>query len=153
MRGFFENGEGPSSISVTTWREGVKRTEPGSSWWSQAIGWERQWAGTDAQEIPPEHENNFFTVWVTVQWNRLPEEAVESPSLEIVKNHLDAILCHVLLWDGPAWAGSLDHITQCGPFQPGLCVPCRSLPTQNTPCFRRVWGFFLGRLLGVLWRN
>ncbi|KFZ65849.1 hypothetical protein N321_05365, partial [Antrostomus carolinensis] len=35
---------------------------------------------------------NFFTVRVTEQWNRLPREVVESPSLEIFKNHLDKIL-------------------------------------------------------------
>ncbi|GAB0178677.1 mitochondrial enolase superfamily member 1 [Grus japonensis] len=35
---------------------------------------------------------NFFTVGVTEQWNRLPREAVESPSLEIFKTHLDTIL-------------------------------------------------------------
>ncbi|GAB0179050.1 hypothetical protein GRJ2_000370300 [Grus japonensis] len=40
---------------------------------------------------------NFFTVRVTKHWNRLPREAVESPSLEIFKTHLDAILCS-LLW-------------------------------------------------------
>ncbi|KFV81632.1 hypothetical protein N308_01622, partial [Struthio camelus australis] len=35
---------------------------------------------------------NFFAVRVTEHWNRLPREAVESPSLEIFKSHLDAIL-------------------------------------------------------------
>ncbi|KFV85748.1 hypothetical protein N308_08956, partial [Struthio camelus australis] len=39
---------------------------------------------------------NFFTVRVTEPWNRLPREVVESPSLEIPKTHLDAILCSVL---------------------------------------------------------
>ena len=46
-------------------------------------------------------EKNFFTVLVTEHWDRLPREVVESPSLEIFRNHLDAILCHVL-WDDPA---------------------------------------------------
>ncbi|KAJ7418008.1 hypothetical protein WISP_61333 [Willisornis vidua] len=50
---------------------------------------------------------NFFAVWVTEHWNRLPREVVESPSLEILQNHLDAILC-LVLWDGPG--------THCGPF-------------------------------------
>ncbi|KGL80101.1 hypothetical protein N309_13945, partial [Tinamus guttatus] len=35
---------------------------------------------------------NFFTVRVTEPWNRLPREAVESPSLEIFKTHPDATL-------------------------------------------------------------
>ncbi|GAB0176920.1 hypothetical protein GRJ2_000157200 [Grus japonensis] len=40
---------------------------------------------------------NFFTVRVTEHWNRLPREAVESPSLEIFKTRLDVILYN-LLW-------------------------------------------------------
>jgi len=40
---------------------------------------------------------NFFTLRVTEPWNRLPREAMESPSLEILKPHLDAVLCS-LLW-------------------------------------------------------
>ncbi|GAB0175622.1 hypothetical protein GRJ2_000027400 [Grus japonensis] len=39
---------------------------------------------------------NFFTLRVTEHWNRLPREAVESPSLEIFKTYLDAILCNLL---------------------------------------------------------
>ena len=39
---------------------------------------------------------NFFTVQVTEHWNRLPEEAMESPSLEIFKIPLDVILCNML---------------------------------------------------------
>jgi len=40
---------------------------------------------------------NFFTLRVTEPWNRLPREAVDSPSLEIFKTHLDVVLCS-LLW-------------------------------------------------------
>ncbi|KFV83824.1 hypothetical protein N308_00347, partial [Struthio camelus australis] len=39
---------------------------------------------------------NFFTVRVTEHWNRLPGEVVESPSLEILKTRLDAILGNML---------------------------------------------------------
>ncbi|GAB0195029.1 hypothetical protein GRJ2_001968200 [Grus japonensis] len=39
---------------------------------------------------------NFLTVRVTEHWNRLPREFVESPSLEIFKICLDAILCNLL---------------------------------------------------------
>ncbi|KAK4807232.1 hypothetical protein QYF61_024352 [Mycteria americana] len=35
---------------------------------------------------------HFFTVKVTEHWNRLPREAVESPSLEIFKSHLYMVL-------------------------------------------------------------
>ncbi|GAB0188721.1 mitochondrial enolase superfamily member 1 [Grus japonensis] len=39
---------------------------------------------------------NFFTLRVTEHRNRLPREVVESPSLEIFKTRLDAILCNLL---------------------------------------------------------
>jgi len=39
---------------------------------------------------------NFFTPRVTENWNRLPREAVESPSLEIFKTRLDKVLCSLL---------------------------------------------------------
>ncbi|KFQ00989.1 hypothetical protein N330_03942, partial [Leptosomus discolor] len=38
----------------------------------------------------------FFTLRVAEHWNRPPREVVESPSLEIFKAGLDAVLCDLL---------------------------------------------------------
>ena len=39
---------------------------------------------------------NFCTVRMMEHWSRLPKDVVESPSLEILKIHLDAVLCDLL---------------------------------------------------------
>ena len=59
---------------------------------------------------------NFFPLRVTEHWHRLPREAVESPSLEIFKPCLDAVLCSLL------WVTLLREGV-------GLDDPQRSLPT------------------------
>ncbi|PKU36479.1 hypothetical protein llap_13218 [Limosa lapponica baueri] len=48
---------------------------------------------------------NFFGVRVAEPWDRLPREGVESPSLEIFKPRLDAVLSDVL-WAALLWQGS-----------------------------------------------
>ena len=63
---------------------------------------------------------NFFPLRVTEPWPRLPREAVESPSLEIFKPHLAAVLCS-RLW-----------VTLPGQGV-GLGDPQRSLPTPTIP--------------------
>ena len=50
--------------------------------------------GSHRDEHPDEDD---IPLRVTEHWNRLPREAVESPSLEIFKTHLDKVLCS-LLW-------------------------------------------------------
>jgi len=39
---------------------------------------------------------NFFPLRVTEHWNRLPTEAVDSPSLEVFRTRLDKVLCSLL---------------------------------------------------------
>lgn len=42
---------------------------------------------------------NFFTLYVTENWNKLLGEVVDSASLEISKKCLDTILCYMLWGD------------------------------------------------------
>ena len=46
--------------------------------------------------FPLNPRKNFFPLRVTEPWNRLPREAVESPSLEIFETRLDKVLCSLL---------------------------------------------------------
>ena len=41
-------------------------------------------------------QKSFVTVRVMEHWNRLPREVVESPSMEILKAHLDTYMCDLL---------------------------------------------------------
>lgn len=57
------------------------------------LGPEREWMGG---KFPLSVGKSLFTLWVTERWSRLSGEGVESsPSLEILKNCLDTILCHL----------------------------------------------------------
>ena len=39
---------------------------------------------------------NFFRRRVPEHWNRFPRDVVESPSLEILKTHVDEVMCNLL---------------------------------------------------------
>ena len=75
---------------------GVRRTGPNSF----------QWCPVTGQGATGTNWSRGSSVWrwgrtsslrVTEPWPRLPREVVESPSLEILKIHLDVVLCS-LLW-------------------------------------------------------
>ncbi|KFU96275.1 hypothetical protein M959_13872, partial [Chaetura pelagica] len=38
----------------------------------------------------------FFTIRVVRNWNRLPREAVDAPTLEVFKARLDRALCNLV---------------------------------------------------------
>lgn len=67
----------------------------GAQWQDQ-----RLWAQNETLEGSSEHQEIFiFIVRIMKQWNRLPEEVVEYPSLEIVQKNCPGQL------GGPAWTG------------------------------------------------
>ena len=73
-----------------------------SGGWGQTLssGAQRQDKGqraqTEAEEVPAEHEEELLPSEGDGALDRLPREAVESPSLEIFKTHLDKVLCSLL---------------------------------------------------------
>lgn len=63
-------------------------------------------------------------------WNRLPEELVECPSLEIFRNHLDIYVCDLLLT-----IRRLDLISG-DPYQPlRFCDSVNNLGINRIPSF------------------
>lgn len=55
----------------------------------------------------------------TRYWKILRDLVFMSYKLEVSKNCLVIILCHVLQYN-PAWAERLEHMAHCGPFQADL---------------------------------
>jgi len=56
---------------------------------------------------------------VATQWNRLPKEAVDAPSLEAFKARLDVALGSLVWWLATLpVAEGLKLDDHCGPFQP-----------------------------------
>ena len=117
------------SMYVNTWREGAKGTEPGSFQWCPVAGPEAMGTNWTDRTRDNGHRlkhrrfalnirEHLFTVRVTEHWNRLPREAVESPSLNILKSWWhDRHDSWQLTLGGPAWAGGLDKMTSRRAFQ------------------------------------
>lgn len=84
----------------------------------------QHWCGGQAET--GQHITSLLRV--SEPWNRLPTGVVEPPSLEILKNHLDIILCSrmTLL--------EQDTVTDnpCCPFQPELVAGQENLLAINT---------------------
>jgi len=55
-----------------------------------------QWAQTEAQEVLSEHEEELLHSEGDRDLEQTAQRAVESPSLEIFKPQLDAVLCSLL---------------------------------------------------------
>ena len=56
-----------------------------------------QWAQTEAEEVPAEHEEELLPSEGDGALEQAAQrEVVESPSLEIFKTHLDKVLCSLL---------------------------------------------------------
>lgn len=81
---------GVSSMSINTWREGTKRTEPGSFQWCPMQGQKTMGSSQN-------REDTLFTVIFTEHWHSLPRGAGECPSLEILKSCLSMVVNN-LLW-------------------------------------------------------
>ena len=56
---------------------------------------ERQWAQTKIQETPLKPKGKKISLQLIGDWNRLPREAMLSPSLDIFKTQADNILCNL----------------------------------------------------------
>lgn len=55
-----------------------------------------QWAHTETQKCPYEHDEKFLDLKVRERWNRMPGKVMESPSLDIVKTCMDTFLYNLL---------------------------------------------------------
>ncbi|KAK4826413.1 hypothetical protein QYF61_008946 [Mycteria americana] len=74
----------------------------------------------------------FFTVRVARQWNRLPREVVDAPSLELFKASLDEALSNLISGGPEGTAGPTVPV----PLSPTLSMPQDpiSAPRAMSPC-------------------
>ena len=91
-----EDWEGILLMFINIISVGVKRTWPTSFQQSVGTGQGETGKKLEHRKFHTNMWRNFFTVRVTDHWSMLPREVVESPSLEIIKTHLDAYLCSLL---------------------------------------------------------
>ena len=83
-------------MSINISRVGVKRMGPDSFQWCPVRGQGAMGTNLKHRKFRLNMRKNFFPLRVTEHCNRLPREAVESPSLEIFKTRLDKVLCSLL---------------------------------------------------------
>ncbi|KAK4817356.1 LOW QUALITY PROTEIN: hypothetical protein QYF61_011038, partial [Mycteria americana] len=88
-----EKAEGHLTMCMNTWREGAKRTEPGSFRSDRTRGSGHR---PKHRRFPLSIRKRFFTVRVTEHRHRLPGEVVKAPTLEILKSRLDVVLSNGL---------------------------------------------------------
>jgi len=69
---------------------------PGSSQWCVANRTRNNGLKLECRKFHTSMQKSFVTVRVMEHWNRLPREVVESPSMEILKAHLDTYMCDLL---------------------------------------------------------
>ena len=109
-----EGSGGIFLMYINTLRKGAKRTDSGSFLWCpvtgpEAVGMNWNTGGSLWTW------GNTFLLRATEQWNRLLRKVVDSPSLEILESHLDAVLASQLCVALLEWQFGADDLQRCLP--------------------------------------
>ena len=83
-------------MPINILRVGVRRMRPNSFQWCPVTRTSGNRHKLKHRKSHLNRRKNFFPLRVTEPWNRLPREVVDSPSLEIFRTCLDAVLCSLL---------------------------------------------------------
>lgn len=83
------------SMPICTAGNSISDRQAALAGWHRGVMPER-WLMTVSLEYFDSHLFPLIALCLLLHISTLPSEAVESPSLEIFKNHLDVILCNVL---------------------------------------------------------